>query len=226
MPLAITKPRFRDLPKSEQTALRGGIAALNSAVAYKAKRAATSAREVAAAAFANCADLHASDERDPLLDSIEAMAMRKGLEGREDLKQRSRDVNYVTAMVEMGDMLEQLIKDKRLLARGGTFSALAATFNSHVKLEPADVVLNPKGFAEIDFRMRFKTALGLAAWTIIRLSQLRSYGHVVLRCAECREFKIVSISKRQRFCSKQHRTLFNVHKLRARLRVVKPRRPK
>lgn len=80
------------------------------------------------------------------------------------------------------------------LERGGFFASLAATFNSHVRFEPARVTLSEKGIPELDIGMRFKTALGLVAWTIIRLAQLRAHGHVVLRCAECREFRIVKHS--------------------------------
>lgn len=222
MPRAITGLTFKALPESEQTALLGGIAALNSVMGYKGKRFAVTAAQIEAAAFKNCSDLHASAESDYLRDWIKANARAKGWTdaqidgaGAADV-QKSYDLNFVKAVVEMGELLAQLIKHKRLLARGGSFPQLAATFMSHVQFEPGRVVLNQKGFGEIDTRVKFKTALGLVAWTIIRLSHLRFYGHVVLRCAECREFKIASVRKPLRFCSPEHRNLFNVHRFRAR----------
>lgn len=230
MPRPIT-PSFKSLPAGEQAALRGGIAALNAVVAYKGKRAATTAREITAAAFANCADLYAPAESDYLLESIKATANSKGWTSQEievtraaDVR-KSYDINFVAAIVQMSELLEQLVKHKKLLARGGAFPSLAATFNSSVVLEPASLVLNDRGFAEIDIRMKFRTALGLVAWTIVRLSELRSHGHVVLRCAECREFRITSVRKHLRFCSPGHRNLFNVHQFRAR-RASKARRAK
>jgi hypothetical protein len=237
MPRAITKLRFKGLPKSEQAALEGGIAAINAVVAYRDKPTASSAREITAAAFARCAELHAPGKGDYLLDSIKATAKSKGwsdaeIEGaRAADVQKSYDINFVDAVVQMGDVLAQLITSPRLPPRegpawarggpgwaagGGGFASLAATFNAHVLFEPTGARLNRSGFGEIDVGMKFKTALGLVAWTVIKLSQLRFYGHVVLRCAECREFKIVSVSRRRSFCSTRHRTLFNVHKLRAR----------
>jgi len=222
MPRAITGLPFKALPPGEQAALRGGIAALNAVVAYKRKRAAASAREITAAAFAKCAELHAPAESDYLLDSIKATAKSKGW-SREEIDvtraadvHKSYDLNFVAAVVQMGDVLEQLVEHKRLLASGGVFASLAATFNSSVVLEPGALVLNEKGYAEVEQRIRFRTALGLVAWTIIRLSQLRAHGHVVLRCAECREFRIASIRKATRFCSPEHRNLFNVRQFRAR----------
>ena len=129
----------------------------------------------------------------------------------------------------MGDVLEQLVKHKRLPDRagaddpvgGGAFVSLAGMFMQHVLFTPARVLLNEKGFAEIDVGIRFPTALGLVAWTIIRLSQLRAHGHVILRCAECREFKIASIRKPQRFCKPAHRNLYNVHLHRSKARARK-----
>lgn len=217
---------FKGLPKSERSALLGGIAALNAVVAYKTKRAAVTAAQIEAAAFKNRGDLHQPGKSNYLRETIKATARSNGWsdveieDTRAAVVQKSYDLNFVAAVVEMGDVLEQLIEHKRLLARplpgSGGFGSLAATFNSDALFEPARVVLNEKGFAEIDTRMKFTTALGLVAWTIIKLSQLRSHGHVVLRCAECREFRITSVSKKLRFCSNDHRNLFNVHRFRAR----------
>jgi hypothetical protein len=227
VPRAITKLTFKLLPEVEQAALRGGIAALNAVTAYKDKRAVTTAREVTAAAFASCEELQAPATSDALRDSIKATAKSRGW-SHEEIEvtraadvQKSYDINFVAAVVQMGDLLEQLINNKRLLARGDSFGALAATFNSNVLFEPARVVLNEKGFAEIDVGMKFKTALGLVAWTVIKFSQLRSHGHVLLRCAECGEFKIASIRKPQRFCKAAHRNIHNVHQFRARARKHK-----
>ena len=222
MPRAITKLTFKMLPASEQAALKGGIAAFNAVVAYKGKRAASTAAEITAAAFARCSELYApNDTDDPLRASIKATAKSKGWSDAEIAAKepRSYDLNFVAAVVQMGDVLEQLSEHKKLLERGGFFASLAATFNSHVRFEPARVTLSEKGIPEFDIGMRFKTALGLVAWTIIRLAQLRAHGHVVLRCAECREFKIVSIRKPQRFCSAGHRNLYNVHQHRLRAKA-------
>jgi hypothetical protein len=227
------------LPAREQAAIRGAIGALNAVVPYRNKVAATMAAAVTALAFEKCPQVRATGETDPLLESIKATARaRKGWseaqiegEGAPDV-QKSYDINFVAALEQMGDVLERLIKDKRLFGRagpgwaagGGAFASLAATFMGHTKFQPDGVRLNEKGFAEIVPGLRFQTALGLVAWAILRLSQLRAHGHVVLRCAECREFKIASIRKPQRFCSPHHRNLYNVHRYRARARQAAERK--
>jgi hypothetical protein len=208
VPRAITKLTFKALPKGEQAALLGGIAALNSVAAYRSKRIAATADEIEKVAFRNCHVLHKPGKTDYLRVSIEAAGTPAS-----DLH-KAYDAAYVAAIVEMGEVLEKLITAKRLPEQGGLFLRLAAKFDADVLVAPARIILTEKGDTEIDMGMRFRTALGLVAWTIVRLSQLRS--HVVLRCAECGEFKIASVSKPLRFCSPAHRNAYTVRAFRAR----------
>lgn len=255
MPRAITGPRFRSLPKSDQAAILGAIAALNSVTPYKGERAASTAREVDHVAFDHIADQHAPLESDHLRATIKANATALtdcSAERREQLIalhrwdaeavamhswsaerlasaegaaviQRSYDSNYIAQLVWLGGVLESLIKNKRILVRGGHFPEIAAQFNLNTAFEPHRVVLDKKGYAEIFVRAKFRNALGLVAWAIIQLSQLRAHGHVILRCRECGAFKIVSVSKQQHFCSPAHRNLYNVHAHRERQRAAATR---
>jgi hypothetical protein len=237
---ALTRLRFKSLPAVEQAAIVGAIAAVNAVTPYK-RPAVTTAADIDHVAFRAIADQHAPGNTNFLRESIIANARHKGWseeriaspEGAA-VVQQSYDINFVDAVRQMGEVLADLITDKRLLGRagqkfaagGGSFASLAATVNSDVQFLPGRVVLNAKGFAEFTPQIKFGTALGLIAWAIIRLSELRSHGHVVLRCRECNHFKIVSVSKQQHFCSPAHRNLYYVHAHRERQRSEKARKHK
>lgn len=215
---------FDQLPESEKIAVRSAIRAVNAVTEAR------SAEEIEGQAFKN-RQLRGGG-RGYLYEQLFESAKRAG---RSDLSalhgaqlEARYDEMFRAAAVEMRSVLVDLVRTRRLPERGGAFLALAATFMSDV-FAGWQVSLSESGHAQIDLQLRFKSALGLIAFVILRLSEISAEARPLLQCAECGSFKLVESTggdKPERFCSTKCRNRFTVRKWRSDQKVAaaKPRR--
>lgn len=203
---------FDTLPNEERIAIRSAIRAVNSI--HKAN----SAEDVNAEAFKNSALKKGGESY--LFQHLEEAAKRIGWnEGRQaaELPQQYDRV-FLQAATELRAALVTLVQDGRLPKRGDLFSGLAATFMSDV-FAGWSVDLTEGGHAHIRMQPRFKSALGLIAYVILKLSEISEFKPAVLICQECEKLKLIESTggdKISRFCSPKCRNRFGVREFRKR----------
>jgi hypothetical protein len=203
---------FDALPLREKVAIRSAVRAINFVSVAK------SATGIDAEAFKNRA-LRAGGRNYLYLNLVESAQRIGWTEAtRAEEIQARYEVLFRQAAVEMHAVLTALVREGRLPERGGLFNGLAATFMSDVV--PAwSVHLTESGNAELEMQLRFKSALGLIAYVILRLSEISAQKPALLICDECNQFKIIESTGGDvitRFCSKACRNRFNVREHRRR----------
>jgi hypothetical protein len=232
----VTTPSFKRLSEAERSAIHAAIRALNTVATAKVGKSAgaVTPREIEAEAFKNSSsDLRESGASLYMQQWLEALARGNPSVARADVHAR-HDALYVQVIKGMAEALNSLILKKRLDARVhgaprepgwiGYVGVIIGAYNADAVPQHGSVSISERGHAEILWRMRFRSALGLVAWAILTLSAIVAHELVVMRCAECGRFKIVGVRKPTRFCSPEHRNLFNVRQFRA--RAAKARKPK
>lgn len=217
MAQAITKAGFEGLPSEEKVIIRTALAAVNTA------RSAESAQSIESVAFRN-ARLRSSGSNH-IRDMLIANARQAGLENLvgpvgEEFEKRY-DLIFRSSASALHTMLGHLVSEGRLPE--AWFDQLAALFREDV-VQVWDIERTKGGHADIRARLTFKSALGLMAYVILRLSALSADSRAVLQCPKCGAFKLIESTggdRISRFCSTKCRVAFNVRSLRARERLIR-----